>query len=344
MSPRSEVAWEEWEEKNLLPWLDAHRALPWKARSHAYYEQYQVDRSVESLRGKMYHILRKQRRTGAGSPKHAAHRNRAEACRSVGRRAMPLLRHSRHEETRSSSQIWDYVHRVCAVRKLRYRWTELSSYQQFVVRLQDDEYRYDLAKDFPGIVEHDRDPSISRRTPETKVPQVGRPTARNMSGSQSVSRVSAKTGDILHWGPKIGPMKSQYRVQREYNHHGKAWCRGKYIALRTFYRLDRQRAACHLTGELLQPGNTTTDRAVAYHSVAKAYVIFQILTVPAVPPKQQCPVPTDIDSRQHWARESCLDRFKSFQFLLQATSRTPLTYSPVGRRWDLRRRKVPASV
>ncbi|CAI7672335.1 unnamed protein product [Penicillium palitans] len=52
MSPRSEVAWEEWEEKNLLPWLDAHRALPWKARSHAYYEQYQVDRSVESLRGK----------------------------------------------------------------------------------------------------------------------------------------------------------------------------------------------------------------------------------------------------------------------------------------------------
>ena len=32
MSPRSEVAWKEWEEKNLLPWLDAHRALPWKAR------------------------------------------------------------------------------------------------------------------------------------------------------------------------------------------------------------------------------------------------------------------------------------------------------------------------
>ncbi|KAI1829244.1 hypothetical protein DTO027I6_10166 [Penicillium roqueforti] len=156
MAPRSEVAWEVWEEKNLLPWLDAHRALPWKARSHAYYDQYQVDRSVESLRGKKYHILRKQRRTGAGSPKHAAHPNRAEARHSVGRkaslanlpsrnpaqsniekcfqtilrtgpshidsiestktkgRAMPLLRHPRHEETRSSSQIWDYVHRVCA--------------------------------------------------------------------------------------------------------------------------------------------------------------------------------------------------------------------------------------
>ncbi|CAG8214362.1 unnamed protein product [Penicillium nalgiovense] len=86
MAPRSEVAWEVWEEKQLLPWLDAHRALPWKSRSHAYYEQYQVDRSVESVREK-YHILRKQRRAGSGSPRHAAHRNRAEACRSVGRRA-----------------------------------------------------------------------------------------------------------------------------------------------------------------------------------------------------------------------------------------------------------------
>ena len=88
MSTRSEVGWSEWEEKNLLSWLDAHRALSWKARSDAYYEQYQVDRSVESLRGKMYHILRKQRRTGARSPKHSGNRNRAGTVRrSVGRRA-----------------------------------------------------------------------------------------------------------------------------------------------------------------------------------------------------------------------------------------------------------------
>ena len=40
-----------------------------------------------SLRGKKYHILRKQCRTGSGSPKHAAHRNGAGTCRSVGRRA-----------------------------------------------------------------------------------------------------------------------------------------------------------------------------------------------------------------------------------------------------------------
>ena len=52
MSPRSKIVWSEWEEENILSWLDAHRALPWKARSDAYYEQHQVDRSVESLRGK----------------------------------------------------------------------------------------------------------------------------------------------------------------------------------------------------------------------------------------------------------------------------------------------------
>lgn len=87
MPLRNEVVWEDWEEKNLLPWLDAHRALSWKARSRTYYEQYQVDRSVGSLRGKKYHILRKQRRIGAGSPKQVAHRNRTEARRSVGRKA-----------------------------------------------------------------------------------------------------------------------------------------------------------------------------------------------------------------------------------------------------------------
>ncbi|KAI1828855.1 hypothetical protein DTO027I6_10271 [Penicillium roqueforti] len=157
MSPRSEVAWEEWEEKNLLPWLDAHRALPWKARSHAYSAQYQVGRSVESLRGKKYHILRKQRRIGARPlehPGHPSHPSRAGAHRSAGHkaslanltsrrpaqsnnekwfqtilttetsqidsiestkrkgsrpgRAMPLLRPLRPEESRSSSQIWNY--------------------------------------------------------------------------------------------------------------------------------------------------------------------------------------------------------------------------------------------
>ncbi|OQD77384.1 hypothetical protein PENANT_c107G05285, partial [Penicillium antarcticum] len=41
MSPRNACGWPEWEEKNLLPWLDAHPELSWKALSDAYYEEYQ---------------------------------------------------------------------------------------------------------------------------------------------------------------------------------------------------------------------------------------------------------------------------------------------------------------
>jgi len=81
LSPRSEVVWSEWEEKNFLSWLDAHRVLPWKARSVAYYEQHQVRRSVESLRGKKYHILRKQRGTGVKLPEHSGNRSQAGAAR-----------------------------------------------------------------------------------------------------------------------------------------------------------------------------------------------------------------------------------------------------------------------
>ncbi|CAP79444.1 hypothetical protein PCH_Pc19g00280 [Penicillium rubens Wisconsin 54-1255] len=76
MSPRSACGWPEWEEKNLLSWLDAHRDLSWKALSDAYYEEYQVGRSVESLRGKKYHIMRKQHRTGAKVPRRSVKQKR----------------------------------------------------------------------------------------------------------------------------------------------------------------------------------------------------------------------------------------------------------------------------
>ncbi|KAJ5471426.1 hypothetical protein N7530_008783 [Penicillium desertorum] len=170
MSPRSACGWPEWEEKNLLSWLDSHRDLSWKALSDAYYEEYQVHRSVESLRGKKYHILRKQRR--AKSPEHPGKRKRpgavrrsvadnvsqssrpantstqrnidkwfqtilaadpsqpddsdksAQTTRSKIRRATPALLPYRPKRTRSSSCMWDYLHRVCAARKLRYRRTE----------------------------------------------------------------------------------------------------------------------------------------------------------------------------------------------------------------------------
>ncbi|KAJ5626387.1 hypothetical protein N7510_002696 [Penicillium lagena] len=90
MSPRSAIGWPEWEEKNLLPWLDANQALSWKARSDAYYQQYRVKRGVESLRGKKYHILRKRHRTGARSPEHPGDQKRSGTVRrSVGGRGSP---------------------------------------------------------------------------------------------------------------------------------------------------------------------------------------------------------------------------------------------------------------
>lgn len=89
MSPRSASGWPEWEEKNLLSWLDAHQELSWKARSDAYYEQHRVARSAESLRGKKYHILRKSRRTCAGASDRSDNQKPSKAARhSTGQRAL----------------------------------------------------------------------------------------------------------------------------------------------------------------------------------------------------------------------------------------------------------------
>lgn len=54
------IGWSQSEADNLLPWLSRHRELSWEARSRAYFRQYRVVRTVESLRGKKYQILRKQ--------------------------------------------------------------------------------------------------------------------------------------------------------------------------------------------------------------------------------------------------------------------------------------------
>ncbi|KAJ5904779.1 uncharacterized protein N7473_001695 [Penicillium subrubescens] len=61
MHSRSATGWSEWEEDNLLPWLEENNGLPWTDRAQAYSKQFGVSRSVESLRGKEYHILRKRR-------------------------------------------------------------------------------------------------------------------------------------------------------------------------------------------------------------------------------------------------------------------------------------------
>jgi hypothetical protein len=61
MYSRSATGWSEWEEDNLLPGLEENSKLPWTDRAQAYSKQFGVSRSVESLRGKKYHILRKRR-------------------------------------------------------------------------------------------------------------------------------------------------------------------------------------------------------------------------------------------------------------------------------------------
>jgi hypothetical protein len=61
MYSRSATGWSDWEEDNLLPWLEENSNMPWVDRAKAYSDQFGVSRSVESLRGKKYHILRKRR-------------------------------------------------------------------------------------------------------------------------------------------------------------------------------------------------------------------------------------------------------------------------------------------
>jgi hypothetical protein len=54
------IGWSQSEADNLLPWLSRNEKLSWEAKSRAYFRQYRLVRTVESLRGKKYQILRKQ--------------------------------------------------------------------------------------------------------------------------------------------------------------------------------------------------------------------------------------------------------------------------------------------
>lgn len=62
MPRENTLRWSQAEEKNLLPWLSRHRKLSWKARSRAYFKQYLIFRSGESLRGKQNDLRRKLQR------------------------------------------------------------------------------------------------------------------------------------------------------------------------------------------------------------------------------------------------------------------------------------------
>jgi hypothetical protein len=78
MYSRSATGWSEWEEDNLLPWLEENSELSWTDRAQAYWKQFGVSRSVESLRGKNYHILRKRR---LGRPGRTRRTTTSKTCR-----------------------------------------------------------------------------------------------------------------------------------------------------------------------------------------------------------------------------------------------------------------------
>jgi hypothetical protein len=42
MYSRSVTGWSEWEEDNLLPWLEENSDMPWTDRAQAYSEQFGV--------------------------------------------------------------------------------------------------------------------------------------------------------------------------------------------------------------------------------------------------------------------------------------------------------------
>ncbi|KAJ5976575.1 hypothetical protein N7481_010282 [Penicillium waksmanii] len=97
MSQHSSLGWSEWEENNLLPWLHAHRALSWDARAAAYNEQYGTSRTVESLRGKKYHILRKRRLNRAKVSRQRSVPKRQKRIRRLGgaRKRFPAFKNTK---------------------------------------------------------------------------------------------------------------------------------------------------------------------------------------------------------------------------------------------------------
>lgn len=84
----SEIVWSEWEEENILSWLDVYWVLLWKDHSNAYYKQYQIRRSIKSLQKKKYHILCKQNNTNTELPKHTKNRSQLGVVRrSIDKKA-----------------------------------------------------------------------------------------------------------------------------------------------------------------------------------------------------------------------------------------------------------------
>ena len=147
-------------------------------------------------------------------------------------------------------------------------------------------------------------------------------------------------------------MESICRAQKEHTLHGEGLCKTEDIASRTFYRPDRQRAACHLTGEL-----TLLKQQSAEHNHGSGFSLpfccQNLRDIPNTSPAWTVPRPYVLRNKVLFHRtltavkSGLVDRVWTFanpSFLLRAINRTSLIYCPVGRRWDLHRRTVPASV
>ena len=106
MSPRGILSWSVQEEENLLQWLDENRSLPWKDLPGAYRHKFGVTRSVESLRGKKYHILRKNGRTTARSPKRQGRGKGRKPCRRSFEQTVTHSDASADGATRSNIDLW----------------------------------------------------------------------------------------------------------------------------------------------------------------------------------------------------------------------------------------------
>ncbi|KAJ5982747.1 hypothetical protein N7451_012847 [Penicillium sp. IBT 35674x] len=106
MSPRGILSWSVQEEENLLQWLDETRSLPWKDLPDAYRQRFGVNRSVESLRGKKYHILRKNGRTTARSRKRQGQCKRQEPRRRSIEQTVIHSDASADPATRSNIDLW----------------------------------------------------------------------------------------------------------------------------------------------------------------------------------------------------------------------------------------------
>lgn len=120
------IGWSQSEADNLLPWLSRNEKLSWEAKSRAYFRQYRLVRTVESLRGKKYQILRKQLGRQRMSASNRARRSWRQCRLRREPRELPesppILRLGN-----SDPELWERVQRLQISLDIRYMRSSSSS-------------------------------------------------------------------------------------------------------------------------------------------------------------------------------------------------------------------------